>query len=62
MVAGNLLINVGATLDTRSGSNHQLNVGGNWTNQGAFTERLGLVVFDGAAAQLISATTSRNFF
>ncbi len=46
-IDGNLTLTAG-TLDV-SGSNYQINVGGNWTDSGsgAFTKRSGTVVFDG---------------
>ena len=63
VINGDLNIGPGATFDVRNGGiDHQLNLAGNWTNQGAFTERTGLVVFDGAGAQLISNASTETFF
>jgi hypothetical protein len=63
VINGDLNIGPGATFDVRnSGIDHQLNLAGNWINQGAFTERTGLVVFDGAGAQLISNASTETFF
>ncbi|MFA5051924.1 MAG: hypothetical protein WC544_02570, partial [Patescibacteria group bacterium] len=56
-VNGNLLI-TGGTLDTTSGSNWGITVGGNWTNNDIFTANSGLVTADGAAQQTFSGTTS----
>lgn len=44
-VNNNLTITTG-TLDTVSGENNQINVGGNWDNDAAFEARSGTVVFD----------------
>ena len=46
-VENNLTIsNSNSTLDTKSGSDHGINVGGNWTNSGTFTANSGTVTFD----------------
>lgn len=62
IVNGDLTIDPTGILDVKNGSNFQLNVGGNWTNNGSFTERSGLVVFDGASAQVITHTSTETFF
>ncbi len=60
-VAGTLTIGSGTTLDITTG-NDAWSVGGDWTNNGAFTARLGTVTLNGAGAQVIggSATTTFN--
>ena len=59
-VDGNLVLSAGA-LDVKSGSDFQVNVGGNWSNTGgAFTERSGTVVFDGSGSQTVTAETFNN--
>lgn len=63
VVNGDLFIGPGTTFDVRnSGIDHQFNLAGNWTNQGSFNERLGLVVFDGSGAQLITNASLETFF
>ncbi|HRG58860.1 MAG TPA: PKD domain-containing protein [Bacteroidia bacterium] len=63
VVNGDLSIGIGTTFDVRtSGVDYQLNLGGNWTNLGSFTERLGLVVFDGTGAQLITNASLETFY
>jgi hypothetical protein len=63
VVNGDLSIGVGSTLDVRSGGiDHQFNLAGNWTNQGGFNERTGLVVFDGTGAQLITNAGLETFY
>jgi hypothetical protein len=63
VVNGDLFIGPGATFDVRNGGiDYQLNLAGNWTNQGSFNERLGLVVFDGNAAQLITNASLETFY
>lgn len=56
---GNLTIN--STFDV-SASNFNVNVKGNWVNNGAFTPRSGTVTFNGTAAQTIGGTTATNSF
>lgn len=63
VVNGDLTIGLGAIFDVRnSGIDYQVNIAGNWTNQGSFTERTGLVVFDGTGAQLITNASLETFF
>ena len=52
-----ITIDANQTLDV--GSNRQINVGSNWTNNGTFNSNSGTVVFDGTS-QTISGTN--NFF
>jgi len=63
VVNGDLTIGVGAIFDVRnSGIDYQINIAGNWSNQGSFTERLGTVVFDGTGAQLITNASLETFY
>lgn len=56
IIAGNLLINTGATFN---GSTFSHTVTGNWTNSGTFTAGTTTVTFNGTAAQqIIGASTS----
>ena len=57
-VDGNLTIGIGATLDTKSGSNWGIAVAGNWANTGTFTARNGTVTLDGSGTSTISGTTT----
>lgn len=60
-VRGALTIGSSTTLDV-SASNFALNVGGNWTNNGSFTQRSGTVTFNGTpAAQTIGGSNSTSF-
>ncbi len=54
---GNLSIGAGTTLDV-SESSHGLSVGGDWTNNGYFTQRNGTVTFNGSAPQIITGASS----
>ena len=47
-VNGNLTITNG-TLDVNSTGNYGINLAGNWTNNGTFTEQSGTVTLDGGA-------------
>ncbi len=61
-VTGNLLINANAFLDASNITN--LNLGGNWTDDGDFTEGTNTVTFNSPAAnvlQTIGGTVSENF-
>jgi len=61
-VDGDLTITNGI-LDVVTGEDNQINVAGNWTNNGTFTARSGAVVFDGASTQTLSGTmTSTSAF
>ena len=57
-VNGALTITSG-TLDTSSGNNYGITVGGNWSNSGTFTPRLGTVTFDdnGQTSTVANSTT-----
>ncbi len=68
-IDGNLTIS-GGTLDVKSGGNFQINLAGNWSNNGGiFVERTGKVVFDGAASATVDSgctavgsCTDKNFY
>lgn len=53
----NLTITAG-TLDTKSGSNYALTVGGDFANSGTFTARSGTVTLNGSAQQTVSGTNT----
>ena len=59
-VNGNLLIDTSNTLDANSGGPYNVNVAGNWTNNGTFTHRNNTVTLDGAAdsTQTIDGNTT----
>ncbi len=62
-VAGNLTIDSSNTLDVDNTNNYGLNLAGNYTNNGTFTARAGLVTLNGSAAQTLSGTmTSGSAF
>ena len=58
-LTGNLTIDADNTLDTTA-SNYNLNVAGDWTNNGAFTANSGTVTLDGTNQTLSGATTFHN--
>jgi len=60
-VNNDLTISSPSTLDVSS-SNYTINVKRNWINNGTFNYQTGTVVFNGAAAQSISGTTTNNFY
>ncbi len=49
------------TLDTKSGSNYGITVGGNWSNTGTFTARSGTVTFD-SASKTSTFTGATSFY
>jgi hypothetical protein len=58
-LAGNLTITNGTFNVT--GSNHQINIAGNWSNTGTFQEQNGTVIFDGGSQSISGTTTFNNF-
>ena len=44
-VYGNLTIGTNSTLDSKS---YQINIGGNWVNNGIFLEQFSVILFDGS--------------
>ncbi|MBN4051355.1 T9SS type A sorting domain-containing protein, partial [bacterium AH-315-M05] len=50
----------GTTLDA-SASNFNINLAGNWVNNGTFTARNGAVIFNGSSAQTIGGSTVTSF-
>ncbi len=53
-------LTISTTLDV-SGSDYQINIGGDWTNNGTFTQQNGKVVFDGGATQQVLGTSKTTF-
>lgn len=60
-VNNHLTIEAGALLDV-SGSNHSINVGGDWLNDGSFQAQNGTVTVDGSAAQNIDPSATVGAF
>lgn len=60
-VGGDLTIGSGPTLDVTA-SNYNINLNGNWSNSGTFTQRNGTVIFNGTGAQAISGSTATTFY
>ncbi|MFB6305507.1 MAG: hypothetical protein ABEH43_00685, partial [Flavobacteriales bacterium] len=52
----------GGTLDTKSGSSFQINVGGNWSNSDAFTANNGLVVMDATSGSPTITSGGDQFY
>jgi len=61
IVKGDLTIETGATCDA-SANNYDINIRGDWINNGTFTRRLGTVTFDGNTIQTIEGTTANTFY
>ncbi len=64
-VTGNLTINGTGTntlVSVGSSYQHEINVGGNWTNNGAFTRGIGRVTFNGGAFQSLGGSVSTTFY
>jgi len=60
-IKNDLAINLNTTLDITN-ANHQINIGGNWLNNGEFNERAGEVNFNGTSTQTITGIdTFYNF-
>jgi hypothetical protein len=61
-VSGTLSLSSGSTLTTNAVSNYNINVGGNWTNNGGtFTNTNTTVILNASAAQTIGGTQSTTF-
>jgi hypothetical protein len=59
-VGAALTIGAGTTLDVTA-SNFALNVAGNFTNNGTFTQQSGTVTLNGASSQTVGGTTATTF-
>ena len=57
-ITGNVLIGAGGKIIKTTSD--LLTVGGNWTNNGIFTEATGSVIFNGSSTQTITGATSFN--
>jgi len=60
-VTGNVSISSGATLKLSTAVGGDLNVAGNWTNNGTFTPSSRLVQFNGSAAQTLTGASTFDF-
>ena len=60
-INGNLTISGTATLDVSVNSD-DINLAGNWSNSGTFTEGTQTVTFDGSGSQSISNATGETFY
>ncbi|MDQ7779913.1 MAG: pre-peptidase C-terminal domain-containing protein, partial [Planctomycetota bacterium] len=60
-INGNLTINPGATL-TASSSSYNIEVAGNWTNDGGFTANSNTVTFNGSSDSEILGSTTTTFY
>lgn len=66
-LAGNIDIDNTLNIETAStfdvsASNYQVNIGGNWNNDGTFTAHSGTVIIDGSGAQDIDAAATVSTF
>jgi hypothetical protein len=59
--SSNIVINSGASVDVGT-ANNQLTVKGNFTNNGTFNARSGLVLFNGTTAQTIGGSATTSFY
>ena len=59
IVNGSLTINA---LNTLNSNNFNLTVGGNWTNNGVFTQGVRTVTFNGSGAQAIGGSVNTTFY
>lgn len=59
--SGNLTIGANKTLNTTT-SNRQVNVGGNWLNNGTFMPNQGLVIFNGTSGQTITRAAGEAYY
>ncbi len=60
-MSGDVVIGSGGTLTLSSAIGGDLNVGGNWTNNGAFNANSRLVTFNGSGAQSIGGSSTTTF-
>ena len=61
ITASNVIINNGSNLDVNT-TNNQITIRGNFTNNGTFNARQGLVFLNGTTAQSIGGTTITDFY
>ncbi len=61
ITASNCLINSGSSLDVNT-TNYQLSIKGDYTNNGTFNARNGLVLLNGTVAQTIGGASTTNFY
>ncbi|MBI2271871.1 MAG: T9SS type A sorting domain-containing protein [Bacteroidetes bacterium] len=61
IIRGNLLIDPSNVMDVTA-SNYSITLAGNWTDKGTFTERLGMVTFNGTALQTININNNVETF
>jgi hypothetical protein len=61
-LTGTLTIDLGAILDTVSGSNYNITLAGNWSNSGTFTANTSTVTFTGNASANQTVTTAGQAF
>jgi len=60
-VSGNVVISSGGTLNLGNVIGGDLNLAGNWTNNGAFNHNSRTVTFNGTGTQTISGSSTSNF-
>ncbi len=60
-VANNLTISSGSTFNTSS-SNYQINIAGNWINNGTYTGNNSNVTFNGSGNNYIEGSTNTSFY
>jgi len=58
-INGNIVNGSGCTLNQNS---HSINLGGNWTNNGSFTQGTQTVTLDGSSAQTIGGSSTTTFY
>jgi PKD repeat protein len=61
ITASNCLINSGSNLDVNT-ANNQLSIKGDYTNNGTYNARNGLVLLNGTVAQTIGGASTTNFY
>ncbi len=60
-VNGDLLITATSTLDADNGNDYDIDLAGNWTDNGTYNERNGKVTFDGSSAQTINGVNETYY-